>query len=99
MDMTERAATIWKYPLTGQTTVHAMPKGAKALHLGTDPAGDICAWFLVDPEQDMEPRGLVVVGTGNSLPMNAAQYYLGTFVIGEFVNHVFVPPIIEDTKQ
>jgi hypothetical protein len=95
-------ATIWKYPVAAQdVTVHEIPKGAKALHLGIDPQGILCAWFMVDPTQPKEQRALVMVGTGNELPMNAAKDYLGTFVIGEFVNHVFAPSfaVSQETTQ
>lgn len=84
--------TIWKYPLQPQDmTVCEIPKGAKALYVGGDAEGTVCIWFMVDPEQPTEKRAIVVVGTGNSLPIVAAKDYVGTFVVGKYVNHVFVP--------
>jgi len=85
-------ATIWKYPVTGETTVHEVPKGAAPLHMGADPEGNLCVWFVVNPDLPKEKRAIIVVGTGHSVPDDAAKAYVGTFVSGRFVNHVFAPP-------
>jgi hypothetical protein len=90
-------ATIWKYPMSvTDTTVHEIPKGAKALHFGPDPEGTPCVWFLVDPTQPKELRAIVMVGTGHTVPIDAGKYYVDSFVAGPFVNHVFAPPVAEE---
>jgi hypothetical protein len=85
-------ASIWKYVLAAQSmSTHQIPKGAKALHMGPDAEERLCVWFLVDPEQPKEERVFVVAPTGGVVPMDAAKDYVGTFVYGPYVNHVFVP--------
>jgi hypothetical protein len=88
--------TIWKYALKPDSvTVHEIPKGAKPLTVGADPTGRLSVWFMVDPTQPKEKRAIIMVGTGHPLPLEAAPDYIGTFVIGDFVNHVFAPVMVD----
>lgn len=84
--------TIWKYPVAAQQlTVHEIPQGAKALHVGPDPDSVLCVWFLVAPQMPLEKRAIVLVATGGEVPIDAVDDYVGTFVVGSLVHHVFSP--------
>jgi len=83
--------TIWKFPL--EVTDHqsvVMPQGAHALSVGLDPQGQLCLWALVDPELDLLPLEVVIVGTGHRSYLIEHLRFLGSVVQGSFVWHVFV---------
>lgn len=82
--------TIWKYPivvtdLQGLT----LPTGALPLHVGRDPAGQICIWMMVETEAHRMACDVVIVGTGHPAPGDELSY-VGQVVDGPFVWHVFL---------
>jgi hypothetical protein len=89
-------AKIWKYPLQpSSVTIHWMPKGAKALHVGPDPNGLICVWCMVSPDEPAEKRAIILAATGESVPVAAAKDYIGTFITDDLVHHAFFPPTLD----
>lgn len=86
--MSDSARTIWKFPLDLVARPEpAMPRGARVLTVQLQ-NGIPTVWAAVDPTAPVEPRPLVVVGTGNLLP-NDAGPYIGTWQADPFVFHVF----------
>lgn len=89
--------TIYKYPLktTTKQTITNDPI-EKLLHVGVDPQGVPCVWAEVDTEHITlmnaakvnSPTTVYVIGTGEEIPCNA-EAYLGSFVIGQYVWHVY----------
>lgn len=79
---------IYKYPIdiTSQQFIE-MPKGAKLLHVALDGWGKPCIWAQVDTDQPKVKRMFFIYGTG--APMRHHENYVGTFVEGKFVWHVF----------
>jgi hypothetical protein len=82
--------TIWKYPLaiTEEQTLK-IPLGYKPLHVGLDPAGVPCLWCKVNTESEPCPAAVFVVGTGGDADFDYNERYVGSFVDGSFVWHVF----------
>lgn len=86
---------IWKFPLmmVDDQSI-AVPSGARPLYVGLDPVGDPCVWALVDPAAPTHGRRVRIVGTGHPIDGEftgtAIQPYVGTFVQGPFVWHVFM---------
>lgn len=83
--------TIWKFPLevTDEQDV-SMPGGSVILCAQTQ--SDIpCLWAMVDSEQDMESRHIVIFGTGQPIPKGLTVNYIGTFQRfgGQLIFHVF----------
>lgn len=83
--------TIHKYPLrlSDEDTL-LMPKGAKILCVQvkhTEPH----IWAEVDPNAPMEPRKILVVGTGWELGDTSKLRYIDTYQMqnGYLVFHVF----------
>lgn len=84
--------TVWKYHLTGRETVLEMPVGAKVLSVQLQMLQPVL-WALVEPGPPFEQRKFVVVGTGETLPVDPGEF-VGTFQYngpgGEpLVDHVF----------
>lgn len=65
-----------------------LPRGARMLHVGIDPAGSPALWAIVDQDAPRHPRELVVIGTGRELPVESASY-VGTYQLGAYVYHCF----------
>lgn len=82
---------IWKFPLvrTDRQTI-SMPSIYSMLHVGFDPAGDICIWAAVDGAEDKCDVEIYIIGTGHLLPH--VGDFIGTFNDGPFVWHVFTGP-------
>jgi hypothetical protein len=67
-----------------------MPRGARILALQMQ-AGTPTVWAVVNPDAPLEPRPLIIVGTGQLVPTDAGVY-IGTWQSGAFVFHVFEGP-------
>ncbi|MCY4128801.1 MAG: hypothetical protein OXG15_06110 [Gammaproteobacteria bacterium] len=86
--------SIWKYQLNRENTeqVITMQKGFVPLHVGLDPAGDMCIWGLVDEQAPLCNCRVIVYGTGG-LTLDSHDTilsdYVGTVHDGLFVWHVF----------
>lgn len=79
---------IWKYPLgNGSPQMVSMPKGAEILTVQVQ-AGHTCLWAHVDPNEELEPRKIYIVGTGHPTPADAWRY-IGTIQQPPFVWHIF----------
>ena len=76
---------IYKYKLCGPTI--RVPQGALILSAGLDPAGDICVWARVNPDEPKVSTNIHVVGTGQEVPEGAV--FVGTILHGPWVWHVF----------
>lgn len=87
--------TIYKYPLavtskqTIQVPVRSIPR-----HVGLDPDGVPCLWLQVLADNDTTDLVVYIVGTGRPIPTEATRF-LGTFVQGLFVWHVYASPMSE----
>jgi hypothetical protein len=86
--------TVYKYPIAPDTDHLMLPKGSRLLTVQTKPCPDpqpFC-WALVDDEQPLVRRPVVIVGTGHEVPKNVSTY-IGTFQlvssIGLLVFHMF----------
>lgn len=96
---------VWKYKLhdysNGDDTFSVpLPKGAKPLHVGIEPAvshrleghelNSICLWALVDPAADYEERRFRLAGTGHPLLYVSNQLqFVGSVHMHPFVWHLF----------
>ena len=80
--------TIWKFPLR-ETAFQDLPvpDGSKILKVGQDPGGKLCAWVLLDTNNQIGNHAVTIVGTGHDAPEN--KNYLGTVNSGQFVWHIF----------
>lgn len=84
--------TIFKYQLDpseeGQTITAPAP--ANPIHVGLDAGGIPCIWLEVEEDSDTSYDVRVyVVGTGTEIPVMAGEY-VGTFIQGLFVWHIYV---------
>jgi hypothetical protein len=89
------SATIWKFPLE-ITDRQIIGPVARVLSVGLDPAGVLCIWAEVIPD-DTAGQGeaeVVIVGTGNPLPFWKGSF-VGSVTMAPFVWHVYVvgPPV------
>jgi hypothetical protein len=91
---------IFKYSLTGPTTILSMPSGAQVLSVGVQGA-DIVLWAQVDPEPVTRyDRKFNAINTGDEVPSGTPdrpEYaeYIGTVSVPAFVNGVVVWHIFE----
>ena len=81
---------IFKY-LLAVTDVQCieMPMGSEILTVQMQ--GDVaCLWALVNPENPMHKKTILICGTGHQLDAHPG-YYIGTFQVhgGSLVFHVF----------
>ncbi len=86
------AATVWKFKVGPGLTEIAAPGLATVLSAGLDPQGDVCVWALVHPGHPEQRVTIGVVGTGHEIDSPGEdwkQKFVGTFVLGGFVGHVF----------
>lgn len=84
--------TIWKFQIsnTGVFKI-GMPKNSKILCVQTQ-FDDTFIWAIVTPENEIEQREFLVVGTGHILPETQKnKEYIGTFqqLDGSLVWHLF----------
>jgi hypothetical protein len=82
--------TIWKFPIeiTDRQELN-MPGEAKILSVGLDPSGVPCVWAMVQPGKTERRFHVHIVGTGNPAESAVGQRFVGSFVQGPFVWHVF----------
>lgn len=82
--------TIHKYPIaiTDSQEIQ-MPGGAYVIHAGLDPKDIPCVWAIVETDQPIEAKKILVVGTGHPLPF--WHGHVGSFVDESYVWHVFAP--------
>lgn len=79
---------IYKYPLyVANSQVIMMPRGAKIL-TAHEQLGLICLWAIVDTQEKLEARNIVVHGTGQEL-YDGILDYIASAYIDEFVWHIF----------
>ena len=80
--------TIYKYPLDIGTSRFDAPPLFTPLYVGLDPSGQVCLWAEVENNDDPWCQLTVtMVGTGNVV--NPEMKYVGTFIRGSFVWHVY----------
>jgi hypothetical protein len=81
---------IWKYTLNGMVNDIQMPMDAEILtvQLQDGQMFNACIWAKVNPENELEKRQFVVIGTGHSFD-DTNHKYIGTYQEGFFVWHVF----------
>lgn len=83
--------TIWKFPLvlTDVQTV-MMPEFGQILTAQMQNGSGLCLWAFVNPESPLQPRTIVVLGTGNPAPENPGKY-ISTVQMqgGALVWHIF----------
>lgn len=86
--------TVYKYEIELMCNQYIEIHGgyrAGFLHVGRDPKGDFSIWCQVDTDLPKEKVRFDVYGTGNF--MDETGMYVGTFLDGAFVWHVFTGPI------
>ena len=76
---------IYKYRLISNVTLMPLPEGATVVHVGNQD-NHVTIWVRLDPNQRLEERTFMFVGTGQPFPEDAI--YLGTAHVGPFVWHV-----------
>ena len=78
---------IWKFKVEN---VIEMPKGAEILfvQIQNRQMFNACIWAKVNPENELEKRKFVVIGTGHSFD-DTNMNYIGTYQDGPFVWHLF----------
>lgn len=83
--------TIYKYTLPSSSSYVTMPKGARVLHAGRDPAtGNPCIWALVDTEAFSVKRLFRFYGTGWEIEDgDVLGHYVGTAICDGLVWHIF----------
>lgn len=89
--------TVWKFKLQLSDVQNVeMPTNAQILCVQVQPwegGEDVCLWALVDPEQPLTTRKILIVGTGHDREDLAQPFlhYIGTFQVagGRLVFHVF----------
>jgi hypothetical protein len=80
--------TVWKFPLRWGEVSVSMPKHARIVHIGIDPASDYPAvWAVVRPDNDTETRSFTVIGTGHEVQKESV--HVGSLIDDVFVWHVF----------
>ena len=85
--------TIWKYEIPVlHTFALRIPQYARFLNVQMQDNKPVM-WFLVDTDEANDVlyhRNFMLMGTGEAFPANYLQTaYLGTFLIGTFVGHLF----------
>jgi hypothetical protein len=81
--------TVWKFPLViaDEQTI-ATPIGSKPIYINLDPNGIPCVWCDVDSDNLFDGKVKILIrGTGHPSPENVT--YLGSFIQGPFVWHVY----------
>ena len=86
---------IFKYSLDVTDSQFVdLPEGAKILTVQFQGCW-LCLWAEVDPTARMEPRGIVIYGTGHPMSeytesvRKPKEIYIGTVQKDEFVWHVY----------
>ncbi len=78
---------IWKYKVEN---IIEMPKEAEILsvQIQNGQMFNACIWAKVNPENELEKRQFVVIGTGHTFD-DTNYEYIGTYQDGPFVWHLF----------
>ena len=78
---------IWKFKVENFIE---MPKGAEILTVQIQDGQmfNACIWAKVNPENELEKRHFIVVGTGQGFQDDNTNY-IGTYQDGPFVWHLF----------
>ena len=85
---------IYKYPIAITDRQMVMiPRGGMILSAQSQ-HGKLCLWVMVDPENEVTPRTIEIIGTGNPMPpltANERRKFIDTaqMMSGELVWHVF----------
>jgi len=81
--------TIWKYQFDSRTLEmnKMMPVGSLLLDVQVQ-NDSICAWFLVETDNELANIKLKAYMTGKELPYDSG-WHVSTVQLGEFVLHVF----------
>ena len=85
--------TIYKYQLNDEFNEIEMPSGAEILSVQTQ--NNIpCIWAIVETDNPIEKRKLMIVGTGNEMNPCVLYVFIGTFQLVKLglVYHVFEIP-------
>ena len=86
-------SVVYKYPFVeGGNFVSEIEVPGHPLYVDFDPAGELCAWSLVEPDQKEPKFRVVVAGTGNPLPEGEWKH-LNSFISKPFVFHAFVAAV------
>lgn len=81
---------IWKYKIgLDEPAKVKMPIGAHPLYVALDPAGDPCLWCSVDDIQPGRWYEVITVVTGGTEPSERNVNYVGSYIRGPFVGHVY----------
>lgn len=79
----------------GRNTILMLPAGAQILTVQPQD-GEGYFWAIIDPLEPLEPREILIAGTGSALPKDIAAFrYMGTFQVPSdirdaiFVWHIF----------
>ena len=80
---------IYKYAIELGVQTVRVPQGAKFISAGLDGLGAAVVWALVDDRTNVsEGRDVLLTGTGSAFDVGCLEF-VGTFVQGPFVWHVF----------
>lgn len=82
--------TIWKFPLSDETTALEMPAGASILRVDVQD-GSVFLWAMVDTDAPKETRFFLFYGTGYEIKDADRLKFLNTFFVkgGVYVFHAF----------
>ena len=83
--------TIWKQALPSAPGEHIVKtkRGARVLSAALDAMGSLCLWLLVDDEERLEERDIIVVYTGDDVPPNIGPFVDTVVLRSGLVVHVF----------
>lgn len=82
--------SIFKYPLEAIDRQYIeMPEGATILTVQTQ-HGLLCLWAIVNNQNNLEKRTIIILGTGHDVPREQLEY-IGTVQMenGALIWHVF----------
>ena len=82
--------TIHKFKLNilGYQKIN-IPQYSKIIHVGIQD-NRICMWVIVDTDDSLKGRGIVIVGTGYMIPKNECRLeYLETVQLNSYIWHIF----------
>ena len=85
--------TIWKFPLTERLKIETLSvptlEYPMPLHVGLDPGGILCAWFMVNTEMPKKTTRLFCAGTGQPFPDKGDWEHVGSVNEGVFRSNDF----------
>ena len=80
---------VWKFQLSGYSSVVQMPSGAEILHVDHQGGDEIFVWAMVDPTRPKGDRLFEAVGTGQWTHYRAAEHLATVTMPSGMVWHVF----------